>query len=180
MEEFDFIHWLFPLVTFNKKVQDAVKEACDVLEEVAESPAVQRAKAALREGAALLSERQKLIKIADRSPNGWNVVAEYTADELADDSDDEKRLEKAEKAAGRKARLKRRRKQPPMQKGAAERILCYPTAQGAYGGYALPLPSVFPQGQQPSGATQARQVGSWELGKGKHLVRVLPVARWGI
>ena len=38
-----------------------------------------------------------LIKIADRSDNGWGVVAEYTADELAEDSDDEKRLEKAEK-----------------------------------------------------------------------------------
>ena len=32
-----------------------------------------------------------------RSDNGWGVVAEYTADELAEDSDDEKRLEKAEK-----------------------------------------------------------------------------------
>ena len=47
----------------------------------------------------LLSERQKLIKIAYRSEFGWAVVAEYTADELAEDSDDKKRLEKAEKAA---------------------------------------------------------------------------------
>ena len=56
--------------------------------------------------------RNLLIKIADRSANGWGVyvVAEYTADELADDSDDEKRLKKAEKAAERKAGLKKRKR----------------------------------------------------------------------
>ena len=44
-----------------------------------------------------------LIKIADRSDLGWVVVSEYTADELADDSDDEKCLEKeAEKMASRR------------------------------------------------------------------------------
>jgi len=58
----------------------------------------------------LLAERQKLIKIADRSEFGWGVVAEYTADELAEDSNDKKHLEKAEKAAERKA-AKRKRKQ---------------------------------------------------------------------
>jgi len=31
----------------------------------------------------LLTERQKLIKIADHSEHGWGVVAEYTANELA-------------------------------------------------------------------------------------------------
>ena len=31
---------------------------------------------------------QKLIRIADRSDLGWNVVSEYTADELADDSEE--------------------------------------------------------------------------------------------
>ena len=61
------------------------------------SPAIQRARDALGKGTRLLADRQKLIKIADRSDNGWGVVAEYTADELAEDSDDEKRLEKAEK-----------------------------------------------------------------------------------
>ena len=39
----------------------------------------------------------------------WGVVVEYTADELADDSGDEKRLEKAERAAEHKA-VKRRKK----------------------------------------------------------------------
>ena len=36
------------------------------------------------------------------------MVAEYTADELADDSDDEKKIEKVEKAAERKAAKRKR------------------------------------------------------------------------
>ena len=41
-----------------------------------------------------LKTRQKHIKIADRSPHGWQTVKEYTQDELADDSGDEKRIKK--------------------------------------------------------------------------------------
>ena len=40
--------------TFNAMVQEAVKEAADALEEATDSPAVQRAKAALQEGERLL------------------------------------------------------------------------------------------------------------------------------
>lgn len=84
-----------------------VKDAQAALSNLDDLPALQRAQEALEKGAWLLSERQKLIKIADRSANGWGVVAEYTADELADDSEGEKRIEKAEKAAERKAGLKK-------------------------------------------------------------------------
>ena len=141
--------------TFNAKVQDALKEATDALDDTADSPAIQRAKTAVEEGKHLLAERQKLIKIADRSANGWGVVAEYTADELAVDSDDEKRLEKAEKAAERKAGLKWRRKQQPAQRGAAQTRTQRYTA---YGGYTVPqlYPPSFPQLQQTaSGAGQS-------------------------
>ena len=146
--------------TFNAKVQDALKEATDALDDTADSLAIQRAKTAVEEGKHLLAERQKLIKI---SANGWSVVAEYTADELAADSDDEKRLEKAEKAAERKAGLKRRRKQQPAQRGAAQTRTQRYTAAQAYGGYTVPqlYPPSFPQLQQTaSGAGQsARRAG---------------------
>ena len=36
-------------------------------------------------------QRQKKIRIADRSENGWATVKEYEEDELAENSDDEKR-----------------------------------------------------------------------------------------
>ena len=89
---------------FNPQVKENVQEAQDALANTYE---------ALEKGARLLAERQKLIKIADRSTNGWGVVAEYTADELADDSDDEKCLEKAEKVAERKAGLKKCKRVQP-------------------------------------------------------------------
>ena len=56
-------------------------------------------KGALKKGRQFISDRQKLVKIADRSEHGWGVVQEYTADDLAEVSGDEKRLEKAERVA---------------------------------------------------------------------------------
>ena len=56
-----------------------------------------------------IQDRQKLIRIADRSDFGWDVVQEYQADELAADSDDEKKLSKAEKAAEQKSQKRKRR-----------------------------------------------------------------------
>ncbi len=57
-----------------------------------------------------------MIRLADRSEFVWAVVSEYEADVLASDSDDEKRIDKAEKAAECKS-LKRKR-----QRGAARPI----------------------------------------------------------
>ena len=54
-----------------------------------------RAQQAIEKGKQLLVHRQKLIRIADRSELGWMVVDEYEEDELADDSGDEKRIEKS-------------------------------------------------------------------------------------
>jgi hypothetical protein len=54
---------------------------------------------------ALIHRRQKLIKIADRSKDGWRVVEEYESDDLASNSEDEKRLRKAIESAGRKRKI---------------------------------------------------------------------------
>ena len=73
------------------KVSNLIESAISSLEvEVDPISAVQHLQQALSE----LRQRQKLIKIADRSPLGWSTVKEYVADELADDSGDEKRLRK--------------------------------------------------------------------------------------
>ncbi|KAK3742011.1 hypothetical protein QZH41_019859, partial [Actinostola sp. cb2023] len=48
----------------------------------------------ITEGKKLIKKRQKLIRIADKAKDGWRVVEEYVSDELASDTDDEKRLKK--------------------------------------------------------------------------------------
>ena len=61
-------------------------------------------KTSLEQGEVLLKERQKHILLADKSPSGWATVAEYKRNELAENSDDEKKMYKAEARA--KAQLK--------------------------------------------------------------------------
>jgi hypothetical protein len=58
----------------------------------------------------LLNYRQKIIKIADSSDLGWRVVQEYEANPLEDDSDDEKKLFKAEARAERKVKAEKSKK----------------------------------------------------------------------
>ena len=47
----------------------------------------------------LLVERQKHILLADKSEYGWSTVEEYKQHDLADDSEDEKRIYSAERRA---------------------------------------------------------------------------------
>ena len=85
---------------FNGTVKDKMQEAHTALSQL--TPALEKAKSALHEGEKLIEERQKQIRIADRSEYGWATVEEYMDDELAENSDDEKRMFKAELRAGRK------------------------------------------------------------------------------
>ena len=73
-------------------------------------PPPQRLKEAIQKGQSLLEEHQKLIRLADHSEHGWGVVGEYTAGDLADDSDVEKKIEKAERAAETKAGKQRKKR----------------------------------------------------------------------
>ena len=52
----------------------------------------------VEEGKLLIKKRQKLIKIADKNKDGW-LVQEYESDDLASDSEDEKKIRKAKAAA---------------------------------------------------------------------------------
>jgi hypothetical protein len=47
----------------------------------------------------LMKNRQKLIKLADSFDAGWRVVDEYVSNPLAEDSDDEKKIYKAQTRA---------------------------------------------------------------------------------
>ena len=59
----------------------------------------------------------KLIKITDKSQYSWTTVQEYLSDELASDSDDEKRLFHSEKRTEKKVKeAKKKRSHRPYHK----------------------------------------------------------------
>ena len=78
---------------FNAKIQDSIDEAKSYLE----SNAVDKAKESL--STSLLTERQKLILLADKSEFGWKTVQEYTQHELAEDDQGGKKIRRAEERA---------------------------------------------------------------------------------
>ena len=84
---------------------DTILESIETESESIE-PNLSQIKKLSQEGRQRIRKRQKLIKIADKSKDGWQVVAEYESDELASGSEDEKRLKKAREAASRKRRQK--------------------------------------------------------------------------
>ena len=58
-------------------------------------------KSALSKGTSMLSERQKLILLADKSEFGWKTVEQYTQHELAENEEDGKKICRAEERAGK-------------------------------------------------------------------------------
>ena len=143
--------------TLNRLADQAFMEALSSHDQLPMSD-LQRAMEAIKKGRKMIAERQKLIKIADHFELGWGVVAEYTTDELAEDSDDEKRLERAEKAAEQKA-AKRRKKRTIGQLGKPRGSLRL-TTPGVLVAAAtiVPAPPFYRAGARPGTATP-RPVG---------------------
>ena len=52
-----------------------------------------------------IRRRQKLVKLADRNKGGWLVVQEYESNDLASNSEDEKKIKKAKCAAERREKM---------------------------------------------------------------------------
>ena len=63
---------------------------------------IKRAHDHIEDAIDVLGHRNKLIKLADMSEAGWAAVSEYETHQLAEDSEDEKRIQKAETRALRK------------------------------------------------------------------------------
>ena len=94
------------------QVLDKLDEASDALKHKSYE------KAKTESGTELVSKRVKAIKLADKSEFGWATVNEYLSDELASDSDDEKRINRAERRAERKVTKEKRRRARSGDKGS--------------------------------------------------------------
>ena len=85
---------------FNRKVIRSSNSALKALE----TGNVTKVREELTEGMKLLTDRQKVIKLADKSQFGWATVQEYLDDELAENGAEASKVKKAEKRAA--ARVK--------------------------------------------------------------------------
>ena len=93
--------------TGNRKQAEAliaIKDAVDDAKQAAINKDGNEVLSKLEEVDGLINKRIKLIKLADRSEFGWQTVEEYESDELASDSDDGKKMKKAENAVREKRR----------------------------------------------------------------------------
>ena len=86
----------------NKDQFEHEQEMKGVMEEALkaiEGNDLEKAKSKLEDGKRFIASRIKLIKMADREEDGWDVVKFYKADDLADNSEDEKNISKAKRLA---------------------------------------------------------------------------------
>ena len=95
---------------FNLKLS----ETFDSAKSAAEKSNLEKVKSDLEEGEKLLVERQKHILLADKSEYGWSTVEEYKQHDLADDSEDEKRIYSAETRARAVMSSRKRKKSSAM------------------------------------------------------------------
>jgi hypothetical protein len=69
---------------------------------------VRKAVKLLEDSLAVLKKRNKLIRIADKSKGGWTAVDEYLSDEVASDSEDQKRIGAAENRGVKKIKTSKK------------------------------------------------------------------------
>ena len=89
--------------SFLNEVLDLAEEAKDLLE----CGSKKRLASTLDDITTAVAKRQKVIRLADKSLAGWSTVDEYLQDELASDSDDNKKMRQAEARALAKLRRDR-------------------------------------------------------------------------
>ena len=156
---------------FIEEIKERVETATDLLSKV--KPASDRDAATLKaaaeeleEGTKALLTRQKLIKMADRSELGWQVVEAYESDELASGEEDAKRIEKAEKAAEQKAERRRKkatlkgaRSRPPQRGSQPIRDTATPGPSRPFVPAMAPSPTLPPQKRIPGPCFQWLEMG---------------------
>ena len=109
---------------FNKRANEdqykfnlKIAETIDSAKSAAQKSQLEKVKSDLAEGEKLLNERQKHILLANKSEFGWSTVDKYKQHDLADDSDDEKRIYSAERRARVAISTRKKKKALPSTTG---------------------------------------------------------------
>ena len=127
---------------FNLKVSDAMEEA----KEACSSKQLDEDHAALEKGEKLLLQRQKLILLASKSEVGWSLIREYKRNDLAEDSDDEKKIIRAEARARTQAKQNSARNKTRLASNRRELSVLLPvenaTSRQFYSNSARPIPTI--------------------------------------
>ena len=80
---------------FNEDIEEKVKNTIELIKDGSRK----RSKRLLEDVLKDIKDRNKLIRLADKSSGGWATVMEYQSDSIASDSADEKKMRAAEKRA---------------------------------------------------------------------------------
>ena len=89
----------------NNSIMEKIDEAISAIEK----GKIDRCQEKLTEGKKIILKQQKLLRIADREENGWEVAKCYLSDDFASDSEDEKQLSRARREAAAKKKEKEKR-----------------------------------------------------------------------
>ena len=147
---------------FNLKVGDAIEEA----KEACSSQQLDKVHASLEKGEKLLSERQKHILLADKSDFGWSLIREYKRNDLAEDSDDEKKIIRAEARARTQAKQNSARNKTKFVSNRGESLVPSPvetsTSRQFYMNSARPSPTIETRTQiKPGSCFACNKPGHW-------------------
>jgi len=85
---------------FNEEIRGMLETSIQLTQKGSKHRSVKK----LKDATDLLNSRNKLVRIADKSPAGWGTVQGYESDSIASDSEDEKKIRKAENRALAKKR----------------------------------------------------------------------------
>ena len=95
----------------NKEQFDFNEKILDTIDKAHQAASLAESKVLLETAQKDINYRNKLIKLADKSEAGWGAVEEYTADDLAEGSDDDRKIRTSQaRALAKKNKLKPNRK----------------------------------------------------------------------